>query len=906
MIPTSIQLPVDDERLLAIHTAEELSEFVRAEQARLEDCVRSGCPGLEYATRHSDVLDGVIRRMFAIACAKVGRNVAPETIPLSVVATGGYGRRELCPHSDIDLTFIPHRDGDPLLDRIVKEVFTLVMRVFIDANHMEVGYAYRLMDDCGNLDHQTTSGLLDARLIAGSPRQFIQFEHEFWTHFNPADFIFAKLEERRAARQKFGVETRLVEPHIKEGAGGLRDLQTAVWMVQARKGLTAARVRGDRVREVLARHGWVTETEVDNLLQAKEYLFRVRNALHVVSGAERDQLVVTRQEEVAELLGYKSSDPDDPAATPAVEQFMRDFYRCTTTIDRLSLDIMRRTENSRLVIGIGLDCKRRQIVPATGALVHDDPVWMLWACELAQKYGLDFSNDLERSIVDLLATNPAVHDDAQAAEVLTRILGSPRGAFRILQRMADIGILGWFIPEFGAVLDLIPYDPSHDHTIGQHSLHVVRCLDELRSPTVSEDLRDFRMLISELPNVEQLYLAALLHDVGKMVVGRPHAESGAEIAEKVAQRLGWSESAVANVKFLVREHLVMAETSRLRDLTLDETIREFTTTVDDLDRLHMLYLLTYADTYAVGAGVWTQVKAKFLRDLYHRAERILAGEDRDEHDDAQLTRTRRRLMRELSVENLPPDELAAHIESMPAPYILNTELREIALHVGYVRKAREGAPVVVFHDERDQTFTEVTICSLDDPQPGLLCKIAGVLFAADLGVHSAQVYTRVSGTERIALDTLCVDFRGRQLTPGKRKEVMQSLTAVLTSATAVGDLLTRKKKPAEIGGPVETLTLRDDLSEVYTVVELASNDARGVLYRATGALSRLRWDIHSAKVSMFHGRFVCCFYVVGARDMGETRAYAALNQLMPTIPPSVPRPTSVLSPNSVEHSSAKP
>lgn len=916
---TALHRPADDPALLTIDDLGGLAAYLRDRRNALGQRVLQGAGGLDLARAYSDLVDGVVRRILAIACARAGRGANPTSVPIAIVATGGYGRRELCPYSDIDITFIPHRDGDALVDRIIKEMFTLVMRVFIDANGLEVGYAYRLMDDCAYLDHQTTSGLLDARLIAGSDRLFIQFEHEFWSHFNPADFIFRKLEERRAQRRKTGMTPLVVEPNLKEGAGGFRDLQTAVWVTQARTNLPAARVRGERVWDVLVREAEVLPEEIERLAAAKEYLFRVRNALHVLTGAERDQLVVTRQEEVAEALGYSApfeplstargpgtegwglrnaSSPQLPSLSPAngrraaqdglarsappVERFMRDYYTHASTVYRITEQIMRRAEQSRLFLGIGLDCKDRQIVSANPALESEDPIWMLWACELAQKYGLAFGDDLERMIPALLATHPTTREPAQASEIFTRILASPR-AYPVLQRMADLGILNWILPEVGEIMNLIPYDPSHDYTVGQHTLHVIRNLDSLREKEGPEEERDYRQIMAELPHPEQLYLAALLHDAGKITDERPHSEVGEELAERVCARLGWDEQASANVCFLVRHHLLMAETSRLRDLNLDKTIRDFVAVVDDIERLNMLYLLTFADTSAVGAGIWTQVKAKFLRDLHRRAERVLTGDEPEEFDDAELQRARRRLLKELSVENLPPEEVSAHVESMPATYILNTSLSEIALHVGFVRRARQGEPVIFFRDERDSTFTELTICTPDDPQPGLLAKITGVFYAADLDVHSAQVFTRITPDtpENIAIDNFYVDFRGRRLTPGKRKEVSDNLTAVLTGQTKVADLLLKRRKSPEIGGPVEHLNLRYDLSETYTVIEVSCTEQRGMLYRVSGALSALGWDIHSARVSLFKGRSVANFYVTGARAMSEAEARRALLALMP-------------------------
>ena len=869
--------PLDNPILLELHSVDQLSEYLRQQRQDLEGRALGQSGGLELARTYSDMVDGLIRRMLTLAAERAGRGDKIENLPIAVVATGGYGRRELCPHSDIDITFIPHRDGDSLVDRIVKEMFTMVMRIFMDGNSMEVGYAYRLIEDCENLDHQTTSGLMDGRLIAGSDRLFIVFENDFWQHFNPAEYIFAKLAERRANRDKNGDTPRLIEPNIKEGAGGLRDLHTAVWLTQARKALTAADMRGERVWDVLARDAEVTPREIMRLRDAKEFLFQVRNALHVITGAEHDQLVVTRQEEVATALGYNNPvmTPED---TPPVEMFMREYYVHTAAIHRITGDITRRAENSRMFLGIGLDCLQRQIVPANIALGVEDPVWMLWACELAQKYNLEFGEDLIRAILGLLDTEPVLNHANDAAEIFTRMLAFPGGAWPILQKMAELGILAWILPEIEGIMNLISYDPSHDYTVGQHTLYVIRTLDSLRKPEGSEESRDFRNVMSSIPHPEQLYLAALLHDAGKSEPGTPHSESGEALAQKVCCRLGLDERASLNVQFLVRNHLLMSETSRLRDINLEETIRDFTAIVDDMDRLHMLYLLTYADTNAVANGIWTQVKGKFMRDLLHKAERALMGDENDDYSDAMLSRTRRRLLRELSVDNIPSDEVTEHVENMPANYILNADMEEIALHIGFSRRARQGEPVIDFHDDRNATFSEITICAMDDPRPGLLAKITGVFYAADLSVHSAQIFTRISGMERIAIDSFYADFRGKLLTPGKRREVASNMTAVLTGKTTVQELLAKRRKSAEIRGELEKVSVRNDLAENYTVVEVTTPDDRAMLYRTSAALSSLGWDIHSAKVSLFRARSVVSFYVTCPLE--ETKAREALTLIL--------------------------
>ena len=883
--------------LAKLDLPEDLADYLRIGRDALIQPLKDALPanggmplnGLALARRLTDLMDAVLIRLFTLSCQRT--NVQPAAVPIAIVATGGYGRRELSPSSDIDITFIPQRDGDPLIDRLIREMFSQVMDICIARCGLEVGYAYRLFEDCSNLDHQTATGLLDARLLTGSDRLFIQFEDAFWMGFNPADFIFSKIEEREKVLAKWGKTPRVVEPQLKEGPGGMRDLQTAVWLAQARGQWAPARVRGERGFAVLSEEGQVSAGDLKRLEFAKELLFRARGALHAVTGAERDELVITRQEDVANRLGYQVQEVGTDRIPP-VEQFMAELFPAMALIRRVTDQVIRRVGNSRLIVGIGLDCKRREIVPANDSLESDDPAWLLWACELTQKYNLTLGEAVERAMVALVGAQPLVKDPHQSGEVFTQILAHRGRIYPTLQRMADLGILGWFLPEFQAIFDLIPYDPSHDHTVGQHSLLVVQNLEALMQAVDPEEQVEMRRIYEELPNPEQLILAALLHDSGKAFHDRPHSEVSEEIVAVVCERLGWSEEATANVRFLCLQHLVMAETSRLRDLSLDETIREFTSVVDDMDRLNMLYLLTYADTRAVGTGVWTQVKGRFLRDLWRRSAAVLSDEEPVGYDEATLARARRRLLKDLSVNNFPEAEVAAHIQSMPSQYLLNQSLRAIALHIDFIRKLREGQPVIDFMDEPDATYTEMTVCTYDDPRPGLLAKIAGALYAAEVNIHSAQVVTRVQGEEHIALDTLWIDCHGRQLAPGKRREVVTTLKEVLSGARTVPEILSCKKERSHRSRgpsyvpyvPLTIRSVRNDLSDTYSVVEAIGPDVPGTFYKVADSLSRQGWDIASARVSAFRGEARCSFYILGARGMRESEAAEELASLLPCLP----------------------
>jgi [protein-PII] uridylyltransferase len=884
---SSIPAPIPNVYLPAasgLKDAEALAEFVLAERRELMkrilgSGVENPLEGEKTAHAFSDLIDAVIRRMYELAC--VSANADPHTMPIAVVATGGYGRRELCPFSDIDITFIPERDGESRTDRIVRELFRLLMDVFIARCELEVGYAYRLFADCNALDHQTACGLLDARFIVGSERLFIKFEDAFWLGFNAAEFIFDKISEREKILQKWGGITRVVEPQLKEGAGGLRDLQTAIWLVQASQHLPAARMRGTRGVKRLADALELGDPGEKALVTARDFLLRTRIVLHALAGAERDQLAVTRQEDTAMRLGYADI-PEE--SVPAVELFMADLFPQMSVIRLAAKQAMRAVGRSRLMLGIGLDSCLGEIDTDPIMIGMQDPVWMVWGCELAQQYNLKYSSRFENAVRRLLAAKPITREAHQAADAFTQIIKRPGNVYPALQQMADLGILGWFLPEFASVMDLIPYDAAHDFTVGQHTLQVIKNLDDLvNAPDGSEEQAEMRRILLDLAHPEQLMLAAILHDCGKLDHCRPHSEVSAELADAVCARLEWTEDAGSQVRFLTREHLLMGETARLRDLSLDRTIREFVKQVGDAERLNMLYLLTYADTRAVGEGIWTAVKGKFLRELWHRSSAAMFDDMEEQNLEAAMADTRRRIKKDLTLQNFEASEIEEHIEAMPPYYLLNTTQQEAAMHLDFVRRVRKGETVFSFHEERAAHYTEFTISVYDDPQPGLLAKIAAALLVAQVNVHSARVLTRNTAQDRIAIDTLIVDCKDRPLSTGKKQEVLVSLRKLLEGSLTAADLVA--SRPVKKTGPLHQSASRTrvrgvssdiavtevstDYEAGLTMVETSAAASPDVFYRVCAAAANLGFNIQSAKLSIARDRSNVTLYINGGRAAQE-------------------------------------
>lgn len=867
------------QQFAALSNDQELAAFLVAERQALMDAWTGADGGRVWMRRHTDLIDTVVRRLFAIAVARAEGDMPddPDHHQIAIVATGGYGRRELSPHSDIDITFLPSRDDDAYLNRVIKEMFRLVMDVFLSGARMKVGYAYRLLSDHEALDHQTQTALLDARCVAGNHALFSQFDREFTQRLQATDFLFRKYAERNATLDKGGLSPRGVEPNVKEGAGGLRDIQSAEWVAEVRFGKT-----GDALWRDLVKRKVITGSEAHVVAEAREFLFTVRNFLHLLTGEARDTLTAERQEACAARLGYT-----DGENVPGVERFMRDYYRQVAQVHHIANKILVRCLNSPLPLGAGLMSVRRSVTVSEAAEMEADPLWPLRALLACQTYDLELALSTEEAIQRHVERVPFPADSHAAGDLFLQLLRSPRNVYWAVRQMQNMGLLGWLLPELAACMDLIPYDPAHEYTVGEHTLFLLRNLERLRVVTEGP-LVEHRRLLEEVNAPETLYLAALLHDVGKQWPGK-HAETGAECAARTCERLGYAPEMTERVVFLVRHHLLMAETSRLRDLALDETVRDFTRTVGDVDRLRMLYLLTYADTSAVGKGVWTEVKSRFLGDLYSRAEAALSGPSPETPRAPNLHAFRERVRRQLAREkNLPIEVIHEHTAAMPASYLLNTSLEDMYLHIAMIARARDTyRPAVDSRTEFGSEYTELTIVAYDDPQPGLLAKIAGVLYAHDVNVHSAQVFTRTS-SDRIAIDTLWVDFRDKPLSPLKRADLEEAFRQVLTGEMTVRKLLEKHGKTTATVQPVRSLRVDDRASDNYSIVDVQAPDTRGVAYRLTAALSSVGWNIHSARLSTWGGYARSTFYVTD--QQGNKLPADASERLRHLLPQEETRP----------------
>lgn len=816
----------------------ELSRILLNEREKLSSELTS-LSGIGMMNAFSDLTDALIIRIFECAIEDAGKTAecnCSTMIPqnLAVAAVGGYGRREMSPFSDVDVAFIVDNDENDEADLVVKRAFRILMDVLDNAG-LKVGYSYRKADEVDDLPIETQTALLDARCVAGSRLVFNEFCNELHKAIVPAKFVIEHINGRKNANNSLNTPYA-IEPNIKECRGGLRDLHATRWISQIAFGFSA-----DDIWTGLRSRGILLDNEVAEIEEATEFITKTRNILHLLAGHGLDTLSIERQYDVADKMGLASEDEI------AFRDFIKCYYRHAHSIWRIFTKVASACLEQDLEIEPGVVARDGKLHILDRGLLARDNSAVIRVFKDARSLGLQISY----SAGDVIAnTARGLHLAQETGRSFLDILSSP-GAGAALRAMSEIDILKFVIPQFNELMCLVPGDAAHQFTVGEHSLRSVENLDAMFFEH-DERLRD---VCSSIEHYEILYLATLLHDIGKLDSKRDHAKTGASKAAKIAKSLGMSEEACASVEFLVRNHLKMSETARLRDLQQKRTIKEFTSTVKDTKLLDMLLLLTVADSRAVGGLTWSQIQIRFLLELHERAYAALRSPSSDGPD---IDRHRKRVKRELCLANLPVDEVDEHCASMPASYLLNTPPDELAAHIGYVRNVREGSPVIEMKDDRVGRFTRLTVVSHD--RPALLSSIAGVLHAIGADIHAAQIFTRHTFDD-IVIDILHIDFEGHQLSEMRKWQVEGELGGVLRGEVEIADLMKRWgkdkfKKPDEFGYKV-----MDNLADHSTVLEIRADDTSGLLYFLTRKISELGWNIHSARVATWGHEARDVFYV---------------------------------------------
>ncbi|PYM46322.1 MAG: [protein-PII] uridylyltransferase [Candidatus Rokuibacteriota bacterium] len=861
-------------------------EFFRQALAEGYDSLKvrhaEGASGQESVRTHARLMDDVIFSLTRLIAADAAAD-GLEATPLVVMALGGYGRGELHPLSDVDLMVVYDGEMSPYVQRMIQELLYSLWDL-----GLHVGHSLRSLDDCvamARTDFPSRTSMQEARFLAGERRLFARFQRVLRENVFRRDFgqfLETTLVERDARYRKHGASPYIGEPNVKESAGGLRDMHTAMWLGAAKFGARTLRELTDK--------GLITPREQAAADAALTFLWRVRNELHFFSGHKNDVLTRDLQPRIAKNLGYENDE-----TTLGVERFMRDYYLHARVIHRVSKRLIARCQETLSRRG-SAERRQRQQALADGLVFFDgrlhladrdpsqlrtDPARLMKVFWHLHRLGCELSLDLERAIEDSLhLVDEAFRRSDGVRELFLDVCRTWGRAAQTFSEMHELGFLGRYLPEFGALTCLVQYDVYHKFSADQHSLLAVEHLEAL-APGQSAESEGAAHVLSEVEKPELLMLGMLLHDIGK-AKGHGHVAKGIPLVRELTARVGLQAADGAAVEFLVAHHLTMSHVAQRRDIDDPKTITDFAAAVGDPSRLRMLYLLTYADMRAVGPGVLTPWQARILHELYARTLASLTG--------GRVARpSRTRLAERLHAAakgEVDLQAVKAHLAMMTDRYLESTSVQRMAEHLRMLDGLGESPVVTALFHHPDLGSSDLVVVTRD--LPGLFALIAGTLAASDANIISAQIHTRADG---IAIDTFQVNDPAGDVigSPAHWARTLDALRAVLTGEQTVPALLARRRAAGREatgpGGPSK-IALDNQLSDTATVIEVKCPDRLGLLYLITKTLAGLGLDIVSARIATEIDQAFDTFYVQDREgrkiEDPETleRARAALEQAL--------------------------
>ncbi len=823
-----------------------------------------------------------------------------EAERMAVVATGGYGRGLLAPGSDIDLLFLlPYKQtawGEQIAETILYCLWDMGLKV---------GHATRSLDECirqAKADMTIRTSILESRFLLGERKLFdelvARFDNEVAKGTGP-EFVTAKLAEREERHRRGGQSRYLVEPNVKDGKGGLRDLHTLFWI--------AKYVYRVSEPDELIDRGVFDRDEYRLFCRCEDFLWSVRCHMHFVTGRAEERLAFDIQRDIAVRLGYT-----EHPGQKDVERFMKHYFLTAKSVGDLTAILCARLEDrqdkpvpmlNRMVAkfrGHGRKALREtedfvvdnnRINVADAEVFARDPVNLIRLFYLGQKHGLAFHPDAMRLATRSLALfDKTVRESPEANRLFLDILTAKDNTETVLRRMNEAGVLGHFIPDFGRIVAMMQFNMYHHYTVDEHLLRCIGVLTEIERGERPEYGLANELFPKILPQHRRvLYVTLFLHDIAKGRV-EDHSIAGARVARRLCPRLGFSAAETEMVSWLVEHHLLMSTIAQSRDLSDRRTIENFAAVMQSLERMKLLAILTTADIRAVGPGVWNGWKAQLLRTLYYETEPALTGGFSEVNRGQRVAMAQAELRGELT--DWPPERLEAYIQRHYPAYWLKVDLPHKVAHARFLRDAEDAGRTLAIEFGFDSgNVTELTVLAPDHPR--LLSVIAGACAVAGANIVDAQIYTTTDG---LALDTIAVsrefehdEDEGRRATR-IADSIEKALRGDLSLPAVVGTRAPPKGRIKAFAVEPEVL-INNQWSNRYTVVEVHGLDRQGLLYELTATLSRLSLNITSAHVATFGERVVDVFYVtdlLGAKIDSLPRQAAIKRALVPLLKPAEP------------------
>lgn len=850
--------------------------------------------GLAAARRLAALMDGLICSIHLYSLAQAGPTGRREK-PFALAATGGYGRGVLAPFSDIDLLFLTEKPIGPGNRRAVE-----FLLYFLWDLGLKVGHATRTVAQCiedARRDISVQTALLDARFLSGDEAAFAAFQAQYAkarAKWGFAQFLAAKRAERAARHAKFGDSPFLVEPNIKESRGGLRDLQTLYWEARYAFGV-------EKMPELVGPDapggGLLTEQEARAIRRAWSFFWTVRFHLHYITGRAEERLTFDLQPVVGARMGYTRHGMQE-----GVERFMKHLFLTTRDVVRLTRLLEPGLERAALGMPAvargwdpaleaqGLAMADGKVLFAPGFDIAGDPAVIFRLVLAARDRALDIHPLAYRAMV-----RNARHlgiGSADAPRLFLEVLTGKESA-RWLRVLNETGVLARFLPDWARITGLMQFDTYHVFTVEEHTIEAIRVLNDLEEGKLAAIAPVASELVGQVASRRALYLATLLHDIGKGR-GGDHSEIGAEIAQNLCPRLGLTPEETETVSWLVLNHLLISQTAFKRDIDDPKTILDLAETVQSPERLRLLLVLTVADMRAVGPKVWNGWKATLLRELYWRVAEVLAGGLSVPERDVRVARAKEAAAARLA--GWDEADIAAFLAAGYSGYWLSFDPETHARHALMMREAAEAGEKLTVRTRvlESRAVTEVTVYCAD--HPGLFAKIAGALTLAGASIVDARIHTMANG---MALDTFWVqDTQGGPLESPTRLAklsvlVEQALSGRIDLKAEIAKL---KREPSRLRAVTvpPRVVVDNHASNTHTVVEVNARDRPGLLHDIGTVLTEQGLQIASAHITTYGVRAVDVFYVkdvFGLKIENERRIAALREALLSVLTPAEPATT---------------
>jgi [protein-PII] uridylyltransferase len=842
-------------------SAEALLEFGRqlhrAEMQRLKMRHRTGLGGREVVLLRSQLMDQLV--LWSYQAVVKQSAVKPQVAEgLAIVALGGYGRQELAPYSDVDLMFLRKGRQNESENLMVQRMLCLLWDM-----GFQVGHSVRSIKDALQMakeDLISQVSMLDARLLTGDAQLFGEITKRLQSAIqrNRRSFqerLFASIQERHAEQ---GGTAFIQEPNVKEAKGGLRDFHCAGWIARAF-------YPEQSLPEILAEDE-ISQEDWKRAVAAYEFLQRLRNELHFSTGRRSDILSHAMLTQVVKHFGFRGNRFQKDS-----EAFLRHYYiqvrRVSQVLETMMLRCQRETLQRPKWSGVGyfkIRLGKKQKAEAgkeTAALSERPEKWMQHFRYQQSQGGI--LDETARATIrqKLQRLKQAAFSAPSLAADFRAILRNKGHVARVVRQMHELGFLGRVLPEFGRLTYLAQHDLYHKYTTDEHTLKALDILDQIARGDEPR-YRQYQRILNEIHDSSTLYFALLMHDIGKGL-GTGHSVRGARLVGKALARLGFDPDEAEKARVLVRHHLLMGHVSQRRNLEDPHTIDDFVKTVERLDILNMLLLITYADAVAVAPGVWTEWKDYLLWDLYYKAyDRLMFSEEVSPSAHAEVENVRQQVI-ELLKSEMAVAAIRNHFRLLPEKYALYTPVAQIAQHARLGQKLEQSEIVLEWEDHPDKGYTHLNLVSRD--HAGLFAQISGALSAFNLNILSAQLNTRDDG---VVFDLFQIGGQGGsyRLHQEDYPRVEKLLKKVITGQVSIEDYLKRHADPHPAAKLRRAsfpprVRLDNTISPSATVIEVQADDRVGLGYQIAKTLADLDLNITFAKLATEKAHAFDVFYV---------------------------------------------